>query len=523
MIVCSIFLFKIKIPSVKADTTHILGNSEDPILGWQTKFGTAINIRAYILASSVLCTEVGTADSITAYIYCSFCNYYPTKVKCAIYDFDYMLITNGVTEEKTISTPTDGWVTFNFIGTKPNLTVQTYYLAVWSETQAGPCQSYYSIGQTGDVGYTIVWGLYAYNSFPSTIWGLTVHYHNARASIYCSYTQRDNLVTYYMTEGGKLVVNFGWSGTEAYTRIEIPNGTVKAYPDNEVIELLAVPQNSSYIFQSFNWTGGSSTSNPYNYTVTGTMTVWCYFDETPTGDGLPYIVARFTFSPSNPLINQNINFNGSGSESSETISSYSWDFGDGGSSGLAEPTYSYSSIGTYSVILTVTSVAGSDSFTQQITVSVQQQAPSEERGGLAGNYKLSIIVTYNEIPCSAKVDVEGGKNLSLSKEADFLGKASFVLPMGIYEVKVTYEDETKEDKVNLRKDSELSFKFKGKKKFPTEIGLLIIFVIIVVGILWIYPDLMPKKAREKIRRHKRREKPRKHKSTVKPRKHKRRK
>lgn len=74
--------------------------------------------------------------------------------------------------------------------------------------------------------------------------------------------------------------------------------------------------------------------------------------------------AAFVFSPTNPQINQAVNFNGSGSTAApgRRIVSYAWDFGDG--SGLsapgASPTISrvYSLPRTYTVTLVVTDDAG---------------------------------------------------------------------------------------------------------------------------------------------------------------------
>lgn len=53
-----------------------------------------------------------------------------------------------------------------------------------------------------------------------------------------------------------------------------------------------------------------------------------------------------------------------------------------------------------------------------------------------------------------------------------------------------------------------------------QIGLAIIIIIIILGLIWIYPDLIPKKYREEIRKHQPTLSPRKHEPTVKPRKHK---
>jgi len=64
-------------------------------------------------------------------------------------------------------------------------------------------------------------------------------------------------------------------------------------------------------------------------------------------------VARFTFSPTNPTINQDVSFNAS----SSTVSNgtFVWDFGDGQNGGGVTTTHSYARAGTFTVTMTVTS------------------------------------------------------------------------------------------------------------------------------------------------------------------------
>jgi PKD repeat protein len=49
--------------------------------------------------------------------------------------------------------------------------------------------------------------------------------------------------------------------------------------------------------------------------------------------------------------------------------SYSWDFGDGGTSYDASPRHTYNSTGTFNAILTVTNVYGSNSKTSSVVVT----------------------------------------------------------------------------------------------------------------------------------------------------------
>jgi PKD repeat protein len=91
-------------------------------------------------------------------------------------------------------------------------------------------------------------------------------------------------------------------------------------------------------------------------------------------------VASFVFSPQNPIIDQVINFNASGStaEPGHSIVEFSWNFGDGTLGGGVLPTHSYSQAGTYTVTLKVTDDVGRKSalVSQQITVGTDEPTAS---------------------------------------------------------------------------------------------------------------------------------------------------
>jgi uncharacterized repeat protein (TIGR01451 family) len=76
-------------------------------------------------------------------------------------------------------------------------------------------------------------------------------------------------------------------------------------------------------------------------------------------------VANFTFTPPNGVDPLLVTFTNT---STGTISSYNWTFGDGGTSNLASPTYTYNLPGVYTITLQVTGPGGSNSTTQTITV-----------------------------------------------------------------------------------------------------------------------------------------------------------
>ena len=88
----------------------------------------------------------------------------------------------------------------------------------------------------------------------------------------------------------------------------------------------------------------------------------------------PAPVASFTGSPASGTAPLTVQFTDT---STGSPFSWSWDFGDGGSSTSENPSYTYSSEGTYTVSLVVMNTAGSDTSTaaDYITVSPAPSAP----------------------------------------------------------------------------------------------------------------------------------------------------
>lgn len=82
-------------------------------------------------------------------------------------------------------------------------------------------------------------------------------------------------------------------------------------------------------------------------------------------------VASFTFSPPHPLASTSVSFDGSGStDTGGTLSSYTWDFGDGTNGSGVTTSHTYSKAGSYSVSLTVTdSFGGTASTSKTVVVS----------------------------------------------------------------------------------------------------------------------------------------------------------
>ena len=114
--------------------------------------------------------------------------------------------------------------------------------------------------------------------------------------------------------------------------------------------------------------GGSSTDknpsyqfdNPGTYAVTLTVTGPCGSDAEVKAGYITVgatLVADFTGTPTSGCAPLAVSFT---DLSTGDVTSYDWDFGDGGSSTDESPSYQYDSPGTYTVTLTVTGSCGSD-------------------------------------------------------------------------------------------------------------------------------------------------------------------
>jgi PKD repeat protein len=98
-------------------------------------------------------------------------------------------------------------------------------------------------------------------------------------------------------------------------------------------------------------------------------------------------------------VGQSVAFNGSGSTDNNGIASYLWNFGDGATGTGVTPTHTYTSVGTFTVSLMVTDVAG-NSAASSSTVTVQVVIPEFP---LAAALLLFVMLT------SALASILGGK------------------------------------------------------------------------------------------------------------------
>ena len=86
----------------------------------------------------------------------------------------------------------------------------------------------------------------------------------------------------------------------------------------------------------------------------------------------PPLQAAFTLNPEMVVFGVPVTFDSSGSTGN--IVTYAWNFGDGGTSAEANPTYTYAAPGTYPVSLVVSDVVTQSEATGQVAVSAALQA-----------------------------------------------------------------------------------------------------------------------------------------------------
>jgi PKD repeat protein len=103
-------------------------------------------------------------------------------------------------------------------------------------------------------------------------------------------------------------------------------------------------------------------------------------------------IAAFTPSQTSGNAPLSVTFN---NQSQGQVTSYAWDFGDGGSSNQTSPTHTFTAEGTYNVILQATGPGGTDTAVQQITVSDPQvAAPQASFQASQTNVDIPQIVTF---------------------------------------------------------------------------------------------------------------------------------
>jgi gliding motility-associated-like protein len=108
--------------------------------------------------------------------------------------------------------------------------------------------------------------------------------------------------------------------------------------------------------------------------------------------------AQFTVIDSNGCLPFTVDFLDATILGGGAITSWAWDFGDGGTSIIQNPTYTYTSIGTYTVSLTVTDTNGCSNIitkTNHITVSTSPVSSFTQNTSISCTFPLNVNFTNN--------------------------------------------------------------------------------------------------------------------------------
>ncbi|MCW5515589.1 PKD domain-containing protein [Muriicola sp. Z0-33] len=118
-------------------------------------------------------------------------------------------------------------------------------------------------------------------------------------------------------------------------------------------------------------------------------------ENTPAENQAPIAIADAT--PSSGGVPLDVSFTGSNSTDDNEITTYAWDFKDGGTSSSANPSHTFNNVGSYEVELTVTDAEGLTS-TDTVTITVNEEsneAPVARATGspLSGTAPLEVAFT----------------------------------------------------------------------------------------------------------------------------------
>jgi len=123
--------------------------------------------------------------------------------------------------------------------------------------------------------------------------------------------------------------------------------------------------------------GGSDTETKTNYISVTELAPVAGFSASPRSGGTPLEV-QFT------------------DESTGTVTSWSWDFGDGGTSTQQNPSHTYNSTGYFTVTLTVSGPGGSDTETKAGYIHATEAAPVADFTASPGSGSLPLTVRFTD-------------------------------------------------------------------------------------------------------------------------------
>ncbi|MFZ5981492.1 MAG: PKD domain-containing protein [Candidatus Zixiibacteriota bacterium] len=211
---------------------------------------------------------------------------------------------------------------------------------------------------------------------------------------------------------------FGYGLLDAYASVNAVSGgsapvaAFSASPTSGCVSLtVSFTDASTNSPTSWSWSfgdgGSSTTQNPsHTYTAAGTYTVTLtatneYGSDSETKTGYITVsegpTASFTGTPTSGEVPLTVTF----TNSSSGATSYSWTFGDGGTSTSQNPSHIYTAAGTYTVALTATNACGSDTYTRTGYITVTCTAPTASFTGTPTSGDAPLTVAFTDASTGA--------------------------------------------------------------------------------------------------------------------------
>ena len=346
-------------------SAQTFGDSTELNFGDSTVYsdGAQINDNLYGLVSSP--SSSGIATSISVYLDFED-GKAPTNVRAALYRIDSWSDKHAtctllsLTNERSVDA--DGWWDFGLASSQNVSAGIQYVLAAWAQERKGNIGRVEMCKESSPIHWSGVKYDLTYRTWPTNP---VFEGENYYWSIYCTYVTGIPAASLTVTSpnGGESWVRgttqaISWSYTASsgpYVKIELLKGEVS----NTVISY------STYNVGSFSWTIPSMQAAGTDYKIRITSTTYPAITDTSTSsfvitsNSSSAITVSFTTSPPEPTVKDIIHFTDTSTCQDGVLQSWQWDFGDGNSSTLRNPSHQYSVANNYTVSLTVTDDSGS--------------------------------------------------------------------------------------------------------------------------------------------------------------------